>query len=438
MKVFHHNDMDGHASAFLVNRNVPEAKDFKDYIEFAYEDIFPLDKFEKGEDLYIVDISFSNSTYHQLKAICEKAGKVVWIDHHASSIQMHKDHYDEITSFENLECKLDTKYCATFLVHAYFNARNNPKSQFTPEWIRYVDDYDCWKKKLLNTDFFALGVMAADKEGPASFIYRSLHVENTDDHSSVKSVIGHGKIIKEYLDTRYTNDLKEGMYEATIDGHTALCINNRGNSWCFQEYFEKYDLVCLYQYDSDGKYYYSIYTDKFDKVNCSTIAQKYGGGGHPGASGFSSNTLLFKPSAELENKVFLGGTCNETTWRDTVIKNLRVPYFNPVVPDWTPEAKIKEDKEKKNSYIHLYVITPQMTGVYSIAEIIDSANNHPGKTLLCIMSNNDGEEFTEGQLKSLHAVCTMAQSAGVIIINDDLKMVANKCNALVEMHAYDN
>jgi hypothetical protein len=33
------------------------------------------------------------------------------------------------------------------------------------------------------------------------------------------------------------------------------------------------------------------------------------------------------------NKVFLGGTCAETTWRDDLIPKLQIDYFNPVVED---------------------------------------------------------------------------------------------------------
>lgn len=43
-----------------------------------------------------------------------------------------------------------------------------------------------------------------------------------------------------------------------------------------------------------------------------------------------------------ERKVFLGGTCNNSKWRDELIPNLTVDYFNPVVDDWTPEAAKKE------------------------------------------------------------------------------------------------
>lgn len=77
------------------------------------------------------------------------------------------------------------------------------------------------------------------------------------------------------------------------------------------------------------------------------------------------------------NRIFLGGTCAETTWRDELInyfkKDYKVEYFNPVVKDWTPACQeIEEDEKNHKCNVHLYVITPEMQGVYSIAEIINS------------------------------------------------------------------
>lgn len=78
------------------------------------------------------------------------------------------------------------------------------------------------------------------------------------------------------------------------------------------------------------------------------------------------------------NRIFLGGTCANTTWRDELIEkmnneNYEVEWFNPVVKNWTPECQANEENEKNNKCnVHLYVITPQMIGVYSIAEIVNS------------------------------------------------------------------
>lgn len=78
------------------------------------------------------------------------------------------------------------------------------------------------------------------------------------------------------------------------------------------------------------------------------------------------------------DKWFLGGTCNNSKWRDELIPLLEehnIPYFNPVVEDWTPECQEIEEDEKNNKCgVHLYVITEEMLGTYSIAEVIHSAH----------------------------------------------------------------
>jgi hypothetical protein len=38
-----------------------------------------------------------------------------------------------------------------------------------------------------------------------------------------------------------------------------------------------------------------------------------------------------------KKKCFLGGTCNNSQWREALIPMLKIDYFNPVVKDWTPE-----------------------------------------------------------------------------------------------------
>ena len=77
-------------------------------------------------------------------------------------------------------------------------------------------------------------------------------------------------------------------------------------------------------------------------------------------------------------RIFLGGTCAETTWRNELIPLLikrGIDFFNPVVDDWTPECQAIEEDEKNNKCnYHLYVITKEMMGTYSIAEIVHSAH----------------------------------------------------------------
>ena len=110
-------------------------------------------------------------------------------------------------------------------------------------------------------------------------------------------------------------------------------------------------------------------------------------------------------------KVFLGGTCNETTWRDELIHMLEIDYFDPVVDDWTPECMAEEIRQRKLCDYSLYVITPAMTGVYSIAEVVDDSNKRPEKTIFCVL-NADGGAFSDGQMRSLDSVGKMVERNG--------------------------
>lgn len=111
-------------------------------------------------------------------------------------------------------------------------------------------------------------------------------------------------------------------------------------------------------------------------------------------------------------KVFLGGTCNESTWRDKLIPLLNIDYFNPVVPDWTPECMAEEILQRETCDYCLYVITPKMTGVYSIAEVVDDSNKRPEKTLFCVQAEDDEHYFTTGQMRSLGQVGKMVEANG--------------------------
>lgn len=156
-----------------------------------------------------------------------------------------------------------------------------------------------------------------------------------------------------------------------------------------------------------------------------------------GKLGFQRETCWFcggKGCTGKDNKkVFLGGTCNESTWRDELIPMLKIDYFNPVVDDWTEECYQEELKQRETCDYCLYVITPRMTGVYSIAEVVDDSNKRPKKTIFCILNRDINEldkheiYFDKAQMKSLDRVGQMVERNGGKYFTS-LKDVANYLN----------
>ena len=119
------------------------------------------------------------------------------------------------------------------------------------------------------------------------------------------------------------------------------------------------------------------------------------------------------------SKVFLGGTCNESVWRNELIPMLKIDYFNPVVEDWTPECQENEEREKKICDFHLYVITPKMKGVFSIAEAVNDSMKLPARRcVFCVTKEEDDRDWSDGEMKSLDATAKLIQENGGVVFKN--------------------
>lgn len=71
-------------------------------------------------------------------------------------------------------------------------------------------------------------------------------------------------------------------------------------------------------------------------------------------------------------EVFLGGSCNPTTWRQDVaiptLKDLGITYYNPQVSHWGPELIELEYQAKQNATVLFFVIDNQTRSVASMIE----------------------------------------------------------------------
>ncbi len=116
-------------------------------------------------------------------------------------------------------------------------------------------------------------------------------------------------------------------------------------------------------------------------------------------------------------RVFLGGTCNGSTWRDRLIKLLKIDYFQPQGEEWTAAMMQEEKAQREKCDFCLYVVTPKMTGFYSVAEVVDDSNKRPSKTIFCFLKEDDGETFSDHQIKSLRQTGRMVKENGARFFN---------------------
>lgn len=71
-------------------------------------------------------------------------------------------------------------------------------------------------------------------------------------------------------------------------------------------------------------------------------------------------------------QIFLGGSCNPTTWRQSVaipyLELNGISYYNPQVDNWTPEVVSIERCAKQNAKVLLFVIDRQTRSTVSLIE----------------------------------------------------------------------
>ena len=128
----------------------------------------------------------------------------------------------------------------------------------------------------------------------------------------------------------------------------------------------------------------------------------------------------------FKNTTFLGGTCSTSTWREELMTmlNSKVETFNPVVPNWTPECQAIEDQAREECRFNLFVLSKEMVGVFSVAEVVDCSNKAPDRTIFCFLPDH----FEGHMLKSLKATAKMVARNGAHVF-ETLEEVAEFLNA---------
>merc|ERR1712176_1342798 len=108
--------------------------------------------------------------------------------------------------------------------------------------------------------------------------------------------------------------------------------------------------------------------------------------------------------------VFLGGSCNPTTWRmDVAIPHFKgqgITFYNPQQANWVPEMIELEHQAKVTSQILFYVINDQTQNVASMIEVSQYAGNN--RRLIVVLNPYpgpdhliNGEKLTKAEYEDL-------------------------------------
>ena len=280
---YHHNDLDGVAAAALVKYFIIDKMTEEDFICCNHSDPIPTD-IAKGKIVYIVDYSFGKNEIEYFKEIILNAEKVIHIDHHKTSIDLENSN----DVYKNLDGIRDTSMSGAALVYRYFRRINDLENM--PLWIQYVSDFDTWTHKFKPiSSYFNLGMQS--HLNPTDRIYTDF-MYGSFNYGMVDNIINYGKVISEYNENRYKKNI-DNAYEVTVDDkYKALVLNTTDfGSNIFGDKIKEYDMCMVWRRVKD-KYLYSVYSEK-EYIDCAKLCEKFGGGGHKGAAGFTSDHVVF-------------------------------------------------------------------------------------------------------------------------------------------------
>ncbi|EFN79211.1 uncharacterized protein LOC105187980 isoform X2 [Harpegnathos saltator] len=100
-------------------------------------------------------------------------------------------------------------------------------------------------------------------------------------------------------------------------------------------------------------------------------------------------------SKRMAYEVFLGGSCNPTTWRSDIaiptLQNLGITYYNPQVSQWGPELIAQEYEAKQTARVLLFVIDNQTRNSAGIIEAAQLAATRSESLVLVIYPYRQGQ-----------------------------------------------
>ncbi len=277
MICYYHEDSDGICSAAII-ANHPTGGEGK-FIPFTYDKPLDVSVVGVGELVYIVDCTPEPADMHKLRRRTEH---IVWIDHHRTNIDKLKA--DDPQLWPALDGIRDTSESGCWLTWNHFHG-----SADRPWAVKFINDYDIWRYQYFkDTTRFHEGLITMEGwEDPQSPLWQSLLSEKTGLKTAV-DVLDRGDIAYMWKDNYYKRVRTRSAFPLAWWGYKCIVCNAPlTDSTLFgdEQAQAKHDIMITFYYAGDH-WNVSLYSKRKD-INVGELAQKYGGGGHPGAAGFT-------------------------------------------------------------------------------------------------------------------------------------------------------
>lgn len=283
-KIFCHRDADGYCAGAIALRANPGAT----LQSMQYNEDIDIDAIDEGEDVYILDFTLQKPGVFE--EVLKKTTNVVWIDHHKSSIGK----FDDLVEKYEFTKILDTDHAGCYLTWYYFHPAVPPLFS-----VLLIEDMDLWRFDYGDdTREFINGLDGHEKDPVKNpELWQKLLSRNTSDMLEIIDELqAEGRVIIKYNTNMYKQLITYQSFTREWEGYNCIILN-RGmvNSDVFQSVWGDYDIYIVYVYTGKD-YLVSLYSDYPNTgIDVSGLAKEHGGGGHPGAAGFTAHENPFEP-----------------------------------------------------------------------------------------------------------------------------------------------
>jgi oligoribonuclease NrnB/cAMP/cGMP phosphodiesterase (DHH superfamily) len=253
-------------------------------IPLDYAGAIPWDAIRVAERVILVDFSYPLDIMQEIQDQAE----LIWIDHHQSAIQS----LQQLETLPGLRA-LDKAACSLTWLYFY------PKKPL-PQCVQYIGDRDLWRHEFSQTAPFCAGLRLMDTSPQNDTLWVALL---QDDLELIQSIMETGEILDKARKMEIRGKVANAGYEVVFQGYRTLVINERGSGELGEHIRSLgYELGYCYQESMKDGVRKTVVTLFSNQVDVSIIAQEFGGGGHPGAAGFSfeSSGSPFPSSAVID------------------------------------------------------------------------------------------------------------------------------------------
>ena len=276
----YHNDPDGRCSAAIVRRVFGPDLILQ---PVDYAGAVPWDSIQDAARVILVDFSFPPQIMQEIRSQAE----FTWIDHHQSALETLQEMIDlpGLRALDRAACVLTWQY--------FYPGKPIPQS------VQFIGDRDLWRHEHPETAPFCAGLRLENTSPKNDDLWNRLL---TDDPDLTHALLEAGEILHRSRMHEIKRKVAGAGYEVNFEGYRTLAINERGSGELGEHIRSLgYEIAYCYQESlKDGILKTSV-TLFSNQVDVSKLAQRFGGGGHPGSAGFSfeSPNSPFPPSATV-------------------------------------------------------------------------------------------------------------------------------------------